>query len=347
MLLSLAIRHYNNAAFVEAALAGAFAQTYDPLEIVFLDDCSTDGGFERAKRMIDAYRGPHRVKLLRNERNLGVGGQYARLASAAAGEIVVIADADDVSLPQRCQRIYEAFRDGGPDLLGVTSYFDPIDEAGKVIESLSAELTGGRLLAEEWSAETMARGAAGPHGAALAFRRGILNLGLPLDPLRRSEDLVCGFRCAALGRLATVREVLVHRRVHLDNVSGPIRASWTGRDLQAWFRRHVRDGVAVPSIMCRDVAGYERARLIAPERAASLRKQALLHLREVKILRVALSRGGLPAWHAYFRLRRLGMVRRASIKLTLQAAAPALAMVFLRRNLIVARRAAAGAQGVQ
>src|SRR5215471_4229101 len=105
-LVTLAIRHYNNAPFVAAALKAAFAQTLAPIEILFVDDCSTDGGFEIARAMFESYSGPHTLTIARNELNLGPGGQMNRVRDLANSEIIVFADADDVSLPRRCERVY-------------------------------------------------------------------------------------------------------------------------------------------------------------------------------------------------------------------------------------------------
>jgi glycosyltransferase involved in cell wall biosynthesis len=338
--IALAIRHYNNAPFVEAALASAFAQTYAPLDIVFVDDASSDGGYEIAQRLAAAYRGPHRVIVARNERNVGLGEQNNRILALSRGEIIVFLDADDIALPERCEKIWRAFREGGPGLLGVVSYFDLIDAAGRPITGLSPGSVTNRQNAEDWSAEALARERGGPSGAVAAFRREIYERGVSLAGLRQSDDLVIGFRCLLLGRLATLREALVLRRVHLDNMSGPMRPGWSGKDLAAWHARYMREKVLVPGFMRRDIARFARAGLIEAARAGRLDREVRLYARELKLLRVA---PRLPAWRGwtlYFALRRLGTDWRRSIRLTLQAAAPSLAMMLLRRNAVIHRRAA-------
>ena len=57
---------------MRAAIEGAFAQTYQPLEILLSDDCSPDGTYRVMQEMAAAYAGPHRVILNRNPKNLGI-----------------------------------------------------------------------------------------------------------------------------------------------------------------------------------------------------------------------------------------------------------------------------------
>jgi glycosyltransferase involved in cell wall biosynthesis len=328
----MAMRHYNNAPFVEAALEGALAQTYTPLDIVFVDDCSTDGGYEIAERIIAGYRGPHRVVLSRNERNIGLGSQSSRILALSRGEIIVFADADDISLPTRCQKIYEAFRDGGAEMLGVISHFDLIDAVGARILGLPPKFNADRADSSSWTAEMIARDAAGPSGAVAAFRRRVFEVGVPLDGLRQSDDSVCGLRCMVLGRLVTLHEVLVLRRAHLDNMSGSIRPNLTGTEFSAWLARYLRERVLVPAFMRRDLSMFEKRGLVSSERAETLRGEIAVTARRLKMQRIARRLPWWRAWLVYFGFRRLPTPFRQSVRLMLQAVAPSIAVMFVRRN---------------
>ena len=92
-LVTFAVRLYDCEAFVRPTLESAFAQRYRPLEIIVADDCSTDRTYETAQAIVAAYRGPHRVSLFRNERNLGVGSQLEEIRRRMAGEILIIGPA--------------------------------------------------------------------------------------------------------------------------------------------------------------------------------------------------------------------------------------------------------------
>ena len=66
MRLSFVVMAYNQESFIREAVAAAFAQDHDDLEIVLTDDCSTDATFAIMQDMAAAYTGPHTIILNRN-----------------------------------------------------------------------------------------------------------------------------------------------------------------------------------------------------------------------------------------------------------------------------------------
>jgi len=116
-LITFLVFTYQHAKFIRETLESAFAQTYSPLEIVVSDDASTDGSWDLIREAAAAYRGPHQIVLNRNERNLGIGAHLNRCFRMCRGEIIVQADGDDVSLPQRSVGAERAPGDSG--LLGL------------------------------------------------------------------------------------------------------------------------------------------------------------------------------------------------------------------------------------
>ncbi|MFI4988969.1 MAG: glycosyltransferase [Alphaproteobacteria bacterium] len=340
-LVSFAVRFYNCEAFVEAALASAFAQSYSPLEIIVADDHSSDRTFALAERVVAAYRGPHRVQLFRNQRNLGTGGQMEEIRRRMAGDILVIADGDDISLPTRSERVCAALSAGGPSLMGLDCRFALIDESGRPLAAEAMAAAGVGPAGERLSAGEIARGRAGPQGAVSAYRRAVLEAGTSLAALRHSEDRVLALRAMLLGRLVTIPEVLVLRRVHGGNVSGAISTSWSGRQLRAWFSEDVRRRIPVAATMRRDVAALAAEGRIEAALVPHLLGDIAAYRREAKLLRVAARLGPLGVWSVYLALRRLGVPAKEAIRALLTQTAPSLAMVFLKRNPLFRARARA------
>src|SRR2546421_11119698 len=133
-LISFAVGCYNQEAFIREAVESAFSQTYSPLEIIISDDCSKDRTFEVVQQMAAAYRGPHTVRLNRNDRNLGISGNTSRAVELCRGELVILAAGDDVSLPERTNIIVQAWNDSGRKATSLYSRFSVIDENGSVVE---------------------------------------------------------------------------------------------------------------------------------------------------------------------------------------------------------------------
>jgi len=115
-LVSFCLMCFNQERYIADALRGAFSQTYRPLEIVISDDASTDGSWPLIERAVAEYRrrpDAAEVVLSRNKENVGDIGNWHRLCRLAKGVLIVKADGDDVSLPERTERIVAAWTADG------------------------------------------------------------------------------------------------------------------------------------------------------------------------------------------------------------------------------------------
>lgn len=135
--VSFCITCYKQERYIRETLAGAFAQTYENMEIVISDDCSPDGTVDVIKREIDRYRaagGKHRIVLNVNEKNLGNLGNWVKLNSIAKGELLVKNDGDDISLPERTAKLVDAWLKAGKKPDAVTSMACKFIGNGRVME---------------------------------------------------------------------------------------------------------------------------------------------------------------------------------------------------------------------
>jgi len=131
-LITFCLLAYNQEAYIREAVLGALAQTYSPLEIILSDDCSSDRTFEIVREVTVGYRGPHLIKINRNDTNLGLVGHLNKVFAWAEGELVVFAAGDDVSLPERTQKLVSAWlEDRTVD--AICSSYTKIDLEGKHI----------------------------------------------------------------------------------------------------------------------------------------------------------------------------------------------------------------------
>jgi glycosyltransferase involved in cell wall biosynthesis len=130
-LVTFALFAYNQERFIREAIKGAFAQTYEPLEIILSDDCSTDGTFEIMQEMATSYRGPHRVILNQNIANLGVIDHVITVAQLSHGKLMIVAAGDDISYPNRVEQLTFAWKD--THAMGLYSDYDEITVDGNFI----------------------------------------------------------------------------------------------------------------------------------------------------------------------------------------------------------------------
>lgn len=155
---------YNQELYVAAALDSVIAQHYNAIELIIIDDCSTDGSVA----VIREWHNNHpSVRLIVNEQNLGPTKTFNKAAQYAEGDYLVDLAADDLLLPDsvalQVQRFHEspyseklAIVYGNAENItengSFISYFFPVDANGKTIEKRPvgdiyiSVLSGGNVL---------------------------------------------------------------------------------------------------------------------------------------------------------------------------------------------------------
>lgn len=94
--LSVIISNYNHAHYLPTALDAILSQSYQPKEVIIVDDVSTDDSLN----ILESYAAKCPViKLIRNEKNVGAVANVNRQLECATGDYVYIAGADDKVLP--------------------------------------------------------------------------------------------------------------------------------------------------------------------------------------------------------------------------------------------------------
>jgi glycosyltransferase involved in cell wall biosynthesis len=232
-LVSVVIPAYQAEAFLGEALASVRAQTYRPLDIVVVDDGSTDGTGEVISRFPEA-RG---VRLAINSglsaaRNAGI--------AAARGELVGFLDADDLMLPERVAVQVQHLLDN-PEcgcVLGRQEVFvEPGVSAPPGVRVPDDPTTDGLVVAMS----AMVRAAV------------LRDVGVFDPSLRLGEDMDWLFRLQAAGiRIDSLDQVLIRRRFHGGNLSyrsDEIRTALLRavRSRLADGRRGLGESVAQPS----------------------------------------------------------------------------------------------------
>ncbi|HEY0141166.1 MAG TPA: glycosyltransferase [Thermoanaerobaculia bacterium] len=86
----------NGEAFLAEAITSILTQTERDLELIVVDDASTDGTPQLLASLVDS-----RLRVIRNEQRRGIAGSCNRGIAVARGEYVARMDADDIALPHR------------------------------------------------------------------------------------------------------------------------------------------------------------------------------------------------------------------------------------------------------
>ena len=217
-LVSVLLAVRNDARYLPEALNSVLQQTVDDLELIVVDDASTD----ETPRILSATD-DRRTVVLRNEEQLGLAASLNRGLDAAQGRYVARLDADDVTLPNRLERQLAGI--GNAAVLG--SAIRDLDEQGRE-GRLHRMPLGARAV--RWHALFSS-----PffHPTVLVDREALRDLRYDTSYLE-SEDYDLWTRLLATGvEGANLEDALVLKRVHAG------QASLRRRDLQQSFQRQV------------------------------------------------------------------------------------------------------------
>jgi dTDP-4-amino-4,6-dideoxygalactose transaminase len=135
-VVSVLVPSYNAERYVEACLESIVSQTYENLEIIVVDDCSTDRSYEILSEY--ARRDP-RLTLIRNPTNLGNLGNFQRCLEHAGGQYIKFVCCDDFLHGNAIQRMVEVMVQR-PDVTLVGSQRYAVDERGWPLEEMTRTL---------------------------------------------------------------------------------------------------------------------------------------------------------------------------------------------------------------
>jgi len=99
-LVSVILPTYNGAKYIKETLESVINQTHKNLEIIIIDDCSTDDTVKIITSFTDT-----RIKFYQNETNLGIAENTNKALNYATGEFIMMQDHDDISSPYRAEGI--------------------------------------------------------------------------------------------------------------------------------------------------------------------------------------------------------------------------------------------------
>lgn len=89
---------YNSAPFIESAVQSVLEQSYDNLELIIVDDCSTDNTYAIVAKKAEQDK---RIRVFRNETNLGPSASRNRCIALSKGEFIQFHDSDDIMLKDK------------------------------------------------------------------------------------------------------------------------------------------------------------------------------------------------------------------------------------------------------
>lgn len=214
---------YKAERFIQEAIDGALSQTYDNMEIIFSDDASPDKTFEIIEENIKNYTGKHKpnIRIIKNEKNMGIGVHLNKLWwHEAKGDWIVVSAGDDVSLPNRVERLMEfanenvALIHSKPILIDLNSNEIEYEEVyGNVLR-----------IFEKNDIEETIRKQICVRGATMCINAKMLKLFGQFNDNIVNEDIVLAYRSQYYGKIIHLTEPLIKYREHNNSITASMNA---------------------------------------------------------------------------------------------------------------------------
>lgn len=171
----------NKGKYIERSVKSALDQDFPLLEMLFMDDASTDGSGDTMERLVREYAGRHKVAVIRNQNNHGISQQWNMAAKHATGEWLAMFCADDVARPDRIS-VSAALLKKFPYALGMCTNGarEDVNESGNGTPIFGDDrvlTVSGRDMA------SIGRNATAVIGATAVWHRSLFDEPLPVVPL--------------------------------------------------------------------------------------------------------------------------------------------------------------------
>ncbi len=230
-LVSVCIPAYNNAAYIRETIDSVLNQTYPNLELIICDDKSKDDTAAVIEKIKD-----DRIKLYKNEKNLGMAGNWNNCLFKCSGEFIKLICADDTLAPDCLEKEVKALMEHPTAVLAEsdTKLFDLNGKRkGFYKRYKTSGLTDGRKIAR---AGLFVKNY---FGAPLAntFRRSALETVGGFDSwYTYILDYDFWVQLACMGDVYIIHEPLNYFRVRSDSNTGDVMA---GDKTEDYVKEHI------------------------------------------------------------------------------------------------------------
>lgn len=208
--ISVLMSVYNGSQYLRQSVDSILNQSFTDFEFIIIDDYSTDNTWEILTEYVEQDR---RIKLLKNQENLGLTKSLNLGLKLARGEYIARQDADDISLPKRFEKQI-AWLDKDSEVILVSCDLELIDSkgnsSGKFQRACAPELVGWYLLFYNHLAG---------HSQVTFRRETVINLGGYCETRRYSQDYELWCRLVKVGKIVILPEVLAQQRRHDESIS--------------------------------------------------------------------------------------------------------------------------------
>lgn len=201
-LVSVIIPAYNASKYIRECVESIIGQTYENIEIIIIDDKSTDNTLEIAE---EYQKKNPKVFVYQNEKNLGIGANRTKGIGIANGTYICWQDSDDVAFPKRIE-LQVDYLEVHEKVGVVGGFLEFMSEDGKPLKTRKYEEKDAALRKSIFRYNPVAQ-------PASMFRRSVYQeVGTYDEELDVSEDIEMLFRTGVHYEFANVQEKVIRYR---------------------------------------------------------------------------------------------------------------------------------------
>jgi glycosyltransferase involved in cell wall biosynthesis len=197
---------YNGEKYLDEAIDSILGQTFKDFEFLIVNDGSTDKTGEILKSYNDL-----RIKIINNEKNIGLTKSLNKGLKSARGEYIARQDADDISMPERLEKEVE-FLEMHQDYAVVGTFAKIINENSKILYFLERPVEDSKIR------EVFKKDNCIIHGSSMIRKACLSEIGFYNELMLRSQDYELWLRLSKKYRFANIAKYLYMWRKHNENI---------------------------------------------------------------------------------------------------------------------------------
>lgn len=201
--------HNEKREYLQTAINSICAQTYKNIEFLIIDDASDRECHDTLKEIIGKYKF---IKLIENEKNLGITKSLYNGIKQAKGDYIARMDADDFSVPTRLEiQVNFLEKNQGIDIVGgaVVSF-----GAKSMFMSPHNGMCDSQIKSELFFTSVLC------HPAVMIRKSFLKKYNLNYDyNVNKGQDYEFWERCSIYGRFAILKDVLLYYRIHDEQIT--------------------------------------------------------------------------------------------------------------------------------
>lgn len=207
--VSVLMPSYNHQAYVCDAITSVLEQTHKNVEVVIVDDCSSDGTVEAIQSICD-----NRIKFARNEKNLGVNRTLARALDMSSGSYISVLASDDMLFPMKIERqLIELRRTDTNVVYASSEILEPNGRRSTVnLQDFADDLANGKALGRAYVDDTSL-----PLFQSALFTRSSYEYLAPFRDQVRLDDWITLIKALETQKVSFINEPLCIYRHHAAN----------------------------------------------------------------------------------------------------------------------------------